>query len=547
MKHTNTTEDEGESWMRYPQGFPRYAAFIAFDEDKSTTIYRRFDRLASRNLLKMESELAELELTQDQLDEDIHADLSNEFRASLVYATKLENYTSYDWEAEYGVFKRNVEWSNKLSPRKDGTQRLPPFEDEAYPWAVSLADVFGLEIHDPQYQPNIAYLNMKFRYMALEACNRLDRSNQRPDGWIRRLQEYIRNMNDEELGQKLIKLARIDPDPIFREVFRVIQLIHREAEALALPKGDRKKAWGPKDYQLVALTECARKAKLKFVAEERWRLAMDIKDKLDLYYNALKLQSEVLALSGPSRRPLKHTRRTFTNADSTGKPQIPIILGAMENHLDDGADLCVLAPPMEQDRLTQILEGRLSGLLTIFKSQSDGDVDYVSHSTVTTIVSTVSIILAAAFLLGAILALYLETDPGWRLFILFLFVVGFAGSLGALTNARRQDIFAGTAAYGAVLVVFVSGDLANSNNGGRSAAPPPPTGTPPPPSGSSLSTPAKVGIIAGCVFGSVTLGLSFFACWWTAKRRVTRRVIVRRHDKHEKAKSREAGVDLTNP
>lgn len=271
--------------MRYPQGFPRYAAFIAFDEDKSTTIYRRFDRLASRNLLRMESELAELELTQDQLDEDIHADLSNEFRASLVYANKLENYTSYDWEVEYGIFKRNAEQSDEFSPRMDRTPGLPPSRDEAYPWAVSLADVFGLEIHDPQYKPDRSYLNTKLRHMALEACNRVDRSNQRPDGWTRRLQEYIRNMNihDYKLRENLNKLARIDPDPIFREVFRVIQSIHREADARDLWMSDSKEPWGPKDYQLVALTECARKAKLKFVAEERWRLAMDIKHKLDLY------------------------------------------------------------------------------------------------------------------------------------------------------------------------------------------------------------------------------------------------------------------------
>jgi hypothetical protein len=55
------------------------------------------------------------------------------------------------------------------------------------------------------------------------------------------------------------------------------------------------------------------------------------------------------------------------NADSEGKPRIAMILGSMEEHLEDGADLCVLAPPMEVDRLTQLLEGRFSGLLTLFK------------------------------------------------------------------------------------------------------------------------------------------------------------------------------------
>jgi hypothetical protein len=37
--------------------------------------------------------------------------------------------------------------------------------------------------------------------------------------------------------------------------------------------------------------------------------------------------------------------------------------------------------------------------------------------------------------------------------------VAFAGSLALFTNARRQDVFAATAAYAAVLVVFISGNL----------------------------------------------------------------------------------------
>jgi hypothetical protein len=56
-----------------PPGYPQYAAFIATDPDGSTTVYRRFDRLAARNLLYLESELADLEVKQNQLD----AELSN--------------------------------------------------------------------------------------------------------------------------------------------------------------------------------------------------------------------------------------------------------------------------------------------------------------------------------------------------------------------------------------------------------------------------------------------------------------------------------------
>ena len=55
-------------WTQHIMGYPRFAAFIANDEDRSTTIYRRFERLSARNLLYLETELQELEASQDQLD-----------------------------------------------------------------------------------------------------------------------------------------------------------------------------------------------------------------------------------------------------------------------------------------------------------------------------------------------------------------------------------------------------------------------------------------------------------------------------------------------
>jgi hypothetical protein len=49
----------------YPElhrdGYPAVAAWIARDPDNETFIYRKFDRLAARNLLHMQSELIALE------------------------------------------------------------------------------------------------------------------------------------------------------------------------------------------------------------------------------------------------------------------------------------------------------------------------------------------------------------------------------------------------------------------------------------------------------------------------------------------------------
>jgi hypothetical protein len=50
------------------KGYPSLATFIASDAGKSASIYRRFDRLYARNLLCLQSKLAELEVRQDAFD-----------------------------------------------------------------------------------------------------------------------------------------------------------------------------------------------------------------------------------------------------------------------------------------------------------------------------------------------------------------------------------------------------------------------------------------------------------------------------------------------
>jgi len=52
------------------KGFSAVASKIAADPDKTTTIYRRFDKLSARNLLFYQAELAELESQQEVLDNE---------------------------------------------------------------------------------------------------------------------------------------------------------------------------------------------------------------------------------------------------------------------------------------------------------------------------------------------------------------------------------------------------------------------------------------------------------------------------------------------
>ena len=132
--------------------------------------------------------------------------------------------------------------------------------------------------------------------------------------------------------------------------------------------------------------ERARKGRLATAAQDRLELARRIRStlkeyresKLHLYVRerdelileidkALKLESDILTLSVPNKRTLKGVRRVFKNYDRQGKYRSEMIAGKMETHLDEEnkGDLCVLAAPAEQDRLTRLLEGRFAFIFRV--------------------------------------------------------------------------------------------------------------------------------------------------------------------------------------
>ena len=79
------------SEKEYPNGFASVAAFIAKDADNTSTIYRRFDRLAARNLLYLQSRLQKLEVVQDELDDKC---LGTNDEGSKRAATSWEDFES---------------------------------------------------------------------------------------------------------------------------------------------------------------------------------------------------------------------------------------------------------------------------------------------------------------------------------------------------------------------------------------------------------------------------------------------------------------------
>lgn len=85
---------------------------------------------------------------------------------------------------------------------------------------------------------------------------------------------------------------------------------------------------------------------------------------------------------------------------------------------------------------------------------------------ITRTVALLDLLLAAVLLIGAIANLYFVTKQAAKLGLIAMYTILFAASVTLCTNARRAEVFAATAAYAAVLVVFVSGELGGGGAGG---------------------------------------------------------------------------------
>ncbi|KAF2687995.1 hypothetical protein K458DRAFT_415066 [Lentithecium fluviatile CBS 122367] len=155
------------------------------------------------------------------------------------------------------------------------------------------------------------------------------------------------------------------------------------------------------------------------------------------YYECALLTKEMLALSRPTTHTLNETRRAFPPDHG----QSNFILS--KYHIPSNfADLSSLAPCPDSDILTRI-----------FEKFSEG-------ANVTHLVTFLSALCAVFFLVGGMVGLYFVESIRARLGLVGMFTVLFAAMIATLTSSRRQEVFVATAAYAAVLVVFVSGNIA---------------------------------------------------------------------------------------
>jgi hypothetical protein len=120
--------------------------------------------------------------------------------------------------------------------------------------------------------------------------------------------------------------------------------------------------------------------------------------------------------------------------------------------LDDETDLISLKNEADPDRLSSFIGHYFGYWLKSDNRETPPScqehIYYFPARRLAWIVAVLSVLISATLLVGAILALYYvpAAKMGRRLVVVGVFTFVFAASIGLLTNARRGEIFAATAA-----------------------------------------------------------------------------------------------------
>jgi hypothetical protein len=155
---------------------------------------------------------------------------------------------------------------------------------------------------------------------------------------------------------------------------------------------------------------------------------------------ALPLQNEVAKLSRPSSQSLEAYTKWFREPH-------PVLGGLSKTFLDNNSDLVRLG---EESGQTDYLSRFLRRHWPVEKDLSDDgrvQIGRFSEASISTAAAVINIAIAALLLIGPIIGLFFVSDNGAKLGMIAAFTAAFAVSVGIMTNAKRPEIFAATAAY----------------------------------------------------------------------------------------------------
>ncbi|KAG4436820.1 hypothetical protein IFR05_007710 [Cadophora sp. M221] len=179
---------------------------------------------------------------------------------------------------------------------------------------------------------------------------------------------------------------------------------------------------------------------------------LKIREVLKEYQEALLLHSQVLQLESPGSRPLKVFQEWFNI-------KRPFMHKA--NDLYTHKDMVALRPSPAQDRLSKILQKRAGWAFREKRAlpASWGNPIFYSAKKLSRAVQMLTVLFAAFALTSAIICLHYMQTTAQRFGALGAFLFVFVLAIGMFTTAKTSEMLGATAAYGAVLVVFIATGL----------------------------------------------------------------------------------------
>ncbi|KAH7342604.1 hypothetical protein BKA65DRAFT_478476 [Rhexocercosporidium sp. MPI-PUGE-AT-0058] len=179
---------------------------------------------------------------------------------------------------------------------------------------------------------------------------------------------------------------------------------------------------------------------------------LKIREVLKEYHEALVLHSQVLQLESPGSRPLKVFQEWFNI-------KRPFMHKA--NDLYMHKDVVALRPSPAQDRLSKILQKRAGWAFREKRAlpPSWGKPVFYSAKKLARAVQMLTVLFAAFALTSAIICLHYMQTTAQRFGALGAFLFVFVLAIGMFTTAKTSEMLGATAAYGAVLVVFIATGL----------------------------------------------------------------------------------------
>ncbi|KAJ4017492.1 hypothetical protein NW766_003552 [Fusarium irregulare] len=182
-------------------------------------------------------------------------------------------------------------------------------------------------------------------------------------------------------------------------------------------------------------------------AKEMIDLIKELRVNMKEYHEALDLQSRISRLHPPDRRVFKVAQNELWGGplDGDGRKRNPIVGGKTKDYLDAEHDLVSLKTPVETDPLSRMLRAIWPGKEEVSR---DGlsRITRFNERSIPIAVALINIVVAIVLLVGPITSMSFVNSRPAILGMICAFTVAFALSVGLMTNAKRAEIFAGSAA-----------------------------------------------------------------------------------------------------